>query len=160
MKSFKLFWTAHKWTGIVLAIVFASTAVTGFLLLVKKEFAWIQPPTNTGTGVLGAGTVLDASLFVPDTYDINLITATDYEVRDSGGGLVVAGTFAPGDAISFLGIQIQVDGDPAAGDSFSATPSVNQDVFTTVLNIITALETLGDQAAQRAQVNNIVGQAF
>lgn len=49
MKSFKFFWTAHKWTGIVLAIVFASTAVTGFLLLVKKEFAWIQPPTNSGT---------------------------------------------------------------------------------------------------------------
>ncbi len=48
MKTFKFFWTTHKWTGIVLAAVFAVTAVTGFLLLVKKKYEWIQPPTMSG----------------------------------------------------------------------------------------------------------------
>ena len=48
MKTFKFFWTTHKWTGIVLAAVFSVTAVTGFLLLVKKKYEWIQPPTISG----------------------------------------------------------------------------------------------------------------
>ena len=46
MKPFKFFWTTHKWTGILFAAFFATISVTGFLLLVKKEFAWIQPPTQ------------------------------------------------------------------------------------------------------------------
>ena len=48
MKLFKLLWTTHKWTGIVLGIVFLHTAVTGFLLLMKKDYAAIQPPTCQG----------------------------------------------------------------------------------------------------------------
>ena len=43
---FKFFWTTHKWTGIILALVFACTSVTGFMLLIKKKVDWIQPPTQ------------------------------------------------------------------------------------------------------------------
>lgn len=49
MKTFKFFWTTHKWTGILFSVFFLVIAVTGFLLLIKKEFAWIQPPTLKGT---------------------------------------------------------------------------------------------------------------
>jgi uncharacterized iron-regulated membrane protein len=49
MKTFKFFWTTHKWTGIILAIVFATISATGFLLLIKKDYAWIQPPTRVGS---------------------------------------------------------------------------------------------------------------
>lgn len=48
MKSFKLFWNIHKWVGIVIAIVVLNLAVTGFLLLIKKNVAWIQPPEKRG----------------------------------------------------------------------------------------------------------------
>lgn len=48
MKSFKFFWTTHKWTGIILAAIFAVLAVSGFLLLIKKDYDWIQPPTHEG----------------------------------------------------------------------------------------------------------------
>lgn len=48
-RRFKFFWSTHKWTGIVLALVLVMIATTGFLLLLKKEFAWIQPPTKKGT---------------------------------------------------------------------------------------------------------------
>jgi uncharacterized iron-regulated membrane protein len=47
MSSFKLFRNTHRWTGIVLATVLAMTSVTGFMLLIKKRIAWIQPPTQT-----------------------------------------------------------------------------------------------------------------
>ncbi len=45
MKTFKFFWTTHKWTGICLSLIFAGSATTGFLLLIKKQSDWIQPPT-------------------------------------------------------------------------------------------------------------------
>lgn len=48
MNTFKLFWDLHKWTGIAIAAVVVVTSVSGFFLLLKKEFAWIQPPTQSG----------------------------------------------------------------------------------------------------------------
>ena len=48
MNTFRLFWDLHKWVGISAAVLVLITAVTGFLLLVKKEFSWIQPPTQAG----------------------------------------------------------------------------------------------------------------
>jgi len=49
VKTFKFFWQTHKWTGIVLALIFIMIAVTGFVLLIKKRVDWIQPPTQQGT---------------------------------------------------------------------------------------------------------------
>lgn len=46
MKPLKFFFTAHKWTGIILGLIFVNLAVTGFLLLKKKDYAWIQPPSQ------------------------------------------------------------------------------------------------------------------
>ena len=48
MRTYKFFWKTHKWTGIVLSVVFLNIAISGILLLEKKNFAWIQPPTMTG----------------------------------------------------------------------------------------------------------------
>jgi uncharacterized iron-regulated membrane protein len=47
--TFRLLWQIHKWTGIVLGIVLLTSATTGFLLLIKKDFHWIQPTTQRGT---------------------------------------------------------------------------------------------------------------
>lgn len=48
MNLFKLSWNLHKWVGIGLALIIAMVSVTGFLLLIKKDYAWIQPPTKRG----------------------------------------------------------------------------------------------------------------
>jgi uncharacterized iron-regulated membrane protein len=48
MKTFKFFWTTHKWTGVIFSIVFATIATSGFLLLIKKNYDWLQPPTKQG----------------------------------------------------------------------------------------------------------------
>lgn len=45
---YKFFRQSHKWTGIVLGLIFLNIAVTGFLLLIKKDHEWIQPPTHKG----------------------------------------------------------------------------------------------------------------
>lgn len=48
MNTLRFFFKAHKWVGVCASLFLAVTAVTGFLLLLKKEFAWIQPPTRKG----------------------------------------------------------------------------------------------------------------
>ncbi len=48
MNTLRFFFKAHKWVGVCAATFLAVTAVTGFLLLLKKEFDWIQPPTQKG----------------------------------------------------------------------------------------------------------------
>ena len=49
MKLYKLLWDTHKWTGITLSVFLLISAGTGFLLLLKKRYQWIQPPTRKGT---------------------------------------------------------------------------------------------------------------
>jgi flagellar hook-associated protein 3 FlgL len=113
---------------------------------------------NTGTGVLGAGTVIDPATYIPDSYTITFTTAVDYEVRDSGAALIATGTVAPGQAITFPGVSIELDGEPAVGDVFSTTPSGNQDIFTTLSKLIAATEQQTGSAAQQAIVHNQIGQ--
>ena len=47
-RRYRWFWDIHKWAGLILALALAMLAVTGFLLLVKKDFASLQPPTISG----------------------------------------------------------------------------------------------------------------
>jgi uncharacterized iron-regulated membrane protein len=48
MRVYQYFRKTHKWVGILLSVVFLNSALTGILLLEKKNYAWIQPPTLTG----------------------------------------------------------------------------------------------------------------
>ncbi|MBN1361295.1 MAG: PepSY domain-containing protein [Sedimentisphaerales bacterium] len=48
MRPYQFCFELHKWLGIALSVVLINVSVTGVLLLVKKQHAWIQPPTRTG----------------------------------------------------------------------------------------------------------------
>ena len=48
MKPFRLVWSIHKWIGISLGLVLILSAGTGLLLLVKKDYAWLQPVSHRG----------------------------------------------------------------------------------------------------------------
>lgn len=45
----KLNRTIHKWGSIIIALPIILVLITGILLLVRKEFAYLQPPTQKGT---------------------------------------------------------------------------------------------------------------
>ena len=49
MRYFKFFWDTHKWTGIIAAVFLLTISVTGFVLLLKKEFDILQPSTQVST---------------------------------------------------------------------------------------------------------------
>lgn len=42
--------STHRWASIVIALPFLVIVITGILLLVKKEFAYIQPSSAKGAG--------------------------------------------------------------------------------------------------------------
>lgn len=59
----------HRWGGIVTLVPLAIMAGTGVLLQLKKESAWIQPPTLQGSGDAPAVSferILDAARSVPE----------------------------------------------------------------------------------------------
>ena len=47
MRVFRTIWLLHRWLGITAGVVLMMTAVTGLLLLVKKDYSWVQPSTMT-----------------------------------------------------------------------------------------------------------------
>jgi flagellar hook-associated protein 3 FlgL len=116
---------------------------------------------NTGGGVLGTTTVTNAAAYDGGTYAINFTAANTYEVRDSNNVLVTSGSYTDGQAIGFRGVQVTLTGQPATGDTFSVAPSTNQSLFTTVQNLVTALQGVATgSTASLAKLNNSVNGAI
>lgn len=59
---YKTLFKLHKWIGVVAALILVNAAVTGGLLLVKKQFAWIQPPEQKGSASHAPAATFDAVL--------------------------------------------------------------------------------------------------
>lgn len=119
-------------------------------------FAIAAAATNAGTGVASARSVVDPLQWDGDTYTISFTAPDTYEVRDSASALVTSGSFAPGTTVTFRGVQLAIDGQPATGDTFAVRPSQNQDVFTAIDSFLAALENADDGAANRALFSNTV----
>jgi flagellar hook-associated protein 3 FlgL len=116
---------------------------------------------NTGSGILGATTVTGAAGYSGKTYSINFTAPNTYQVVDSLGNVVVTnGAYTSGQAISFGGAQVTLTGQPAAGDSFSVAPSGNQSLFTTVQNLVSAMQTGASSPTAVPALNNAVSAAL
>lgn len=120
---------------------------------------------NNGSAVIDAGTTVGP--LVPDTYTITFTEVTPdnftYTVTDGAAAVVAGPNPYQEDAIidlSAFGIQTSVSGTPADGDSFVISPSVNQDMFQTVQNLITSLETGFADDVQQAQFLNQLNRSM
>ena len=94
---------------------------------------------NTGSGSIDPGSVTNAAAWVPDTYTISFSSPSQYQVTNSAGTVVASGAYTSGNAIAFNGVQVTVSGVPAAGDTFTVAPAGKASVFSTIGNLITAL---------------------
>jgi flagellar hook-associated protein 3 FlgL len=131
-------------------------------------------PANTGEVIFDLGTVIDPSAYVADTYTISFVTNINgnlaYTVYDSGPTQIIpalplidpddAPDFVDGAAIQFNGIQTSLSGTPAVGDSFTVSPSVKQDVFSTVQKLITAFEGNAPGSTGDAGTFNLINQSL
>lgn len=122
-------------------------------------------PSATNTGAAVVGTTSVAGSFIPDDYAVTYSQATPndpitYQVTDSTPAVIGSGTYVPGETITFAGASLRIDGVPADGDSFDVTPSIKQDVFTSLQAIVDDLNNAGSSPAAVAAVNNGMGQAL
>jgi flagellar hook-associated protein 3 FlgL len=115
---------------------------------------------NLGSGVLGAATVQNPAAYGGATYTIDFTAPNTYQVLNAANAVVTSGTYTSGQAISFGGVQVTLSGQPAAGDTFSVAPSTDQSLFTTVQNLVTALQQGTDTPATQAQLNNSINSAI
>ncbi len=109
-------------------------------------FVTAADPVNMGTGTIDIGSVITPASLTGNNYDISFtVTAgvTTYDIVNTTTGLPVSSgnTYVQNNTISFDGMQLNINGDPANGDKFTVSPSSNQSIFETVSNLITALET-------------------
>jgi flagellar hook-associated protein 3 FlgL len=116
-------------------------------------------PANTGTGTLGSSSVINPAAWVADTYTVTFLTPTTYEVRNSATTLVSSGTLTPPtQSLAFVGIEMRIDGAPAAGDTFTVTPSANRDTFSTLDRLMAAIDAPAGNPSARAQLHSNIGQ--
>jgi flagellar hook-associated protein 3 FlgL len=118
--------------------------------------------TNTGSGIVSQGVVTDSTLYTGQSYSVVFTAANAYDIRDVPGGVTLtSGAYVSGQAISYNGMQIDIKGSPAAGDTFSVAPSSNQSVFDTLNKLITTLSTplTGATAAVRAANSQALSDA-
>jgi flagellar hook-associated protein 1 FlgK len=81
-----------------------------------------QAAGNAGTATISAGEVLNPG--DPDlltTVTIRFTDANTWEARDAANNLIGGAAYVPGGNIQFNGWQVSIDGEPAAGDSFTVT---------------------------------------
>lgn len=121
-------------------------------------FSVAADPGNAGSGVLGAGTVVDPGAWVAGVYRIVFVTPTSYEVRDAADDLVASGDHVPGGSMEFLGISVALSGTPEAGDEFVVEPSTDRDVFSTLQALLARLETPVGSESDRPGLHNALGQ--
>ncbi len=123
-------------------------------------FSVAQAAANGGTGRVGERTVADPAQYDGGSYTLVFTAPDAWEVRDAASAVVADSSYRPGDAIRFRGLAVVVTGEPAAGDSFTVAPSVNQSVFGTLERLIAALERPDAGPAARAALANDLGGAL
>lgn len=134
------------------------------------KFSVQDSPANTGAGIIDPGQVFDINAYVADDYTISFVTNASgnigYNVVGAVSGQLIpplpqdpvmnAPDYVEGTAIRFNGVETKIEANPAIGDTFTVTPSVKQDLFTTIGDLAAALETVVFAPDQRANVQNKV----
>jgi flagellar hook-associated protein 3 FlgL len=133
----------------------------------NKTFVSSEGAVNTGTGIINAGSVIDQSSYISDTYTITTVDigggVPGYTISGAATGSVVGlpGTaYTDGGNIAFNGISINISGAPVIGDTFTLEPSRRQDIFETVQNAITALATPSSSPTGQTHLQNALARTL
>lgn len=127
------------------------------------RFTTAAAGTNTGSGIVSPGAVVDSSQLNGHSYEIKFGVAgtpavTTYTVTDKSASppvdVLANQPYTEGASISFGGMSMDVKGAPADGDSFSVDPSAKQSVFTTITNLIQTLRAPAEGSNGKASLAN------
>ena len=125
--------------------------------------------SNTGTLVVGSNSVTNTAAWSAATASgpindtITFGANGSYSVKDASGNPVtdssgnpITGTYTDGGSISFNGITVNMSGTPASGDTVkvqSDNASNTQDIFTTLNNMISTLQSGGSSTSINNALN-------
>lgn len=144
--------------------VFGDADVPGALKDGNGTFAAL-PDDNGGSGVISTGSVLDLSDWqnaADKPFKIEFSGSGDdleYSIRGDSGGIIQGPLeYVSGESIEFEGIQVNIKGTPADGDSFTVRDSEPQSLFAGVQNIIDALQS--PVGTSTAPVNNAINRGL
>ena len=128
---------------------------------------------NKGTGVIDHGRA--SGDYIADTYAIIFDQSFDeyaetqksgeipltYSVVDSQGKVLSTGIpFQSDKEIVFNGVHTAVKGEPEDGDFFIIRPSKHKEVFTTLENLIRALESKNPEANDKVSFHNSMNRTL
>ncbi|MEW6599412.1 MAG: flagellar hook-associated protein FlgK [Nitrospirota bacterium] len=84
----------------------------------------IYSSSDSTGGYVSSSSVSDASALTLDEYDINFTDSSTYNIvnHTTGAAVATGQTYSAGSTISFNGIDVVIDGTPAADDSFFISP--------------------------------------
>ena len=127
-------------------------------------FAVSAPATNTGNATYSKGTVTNPTAITGHQYQITFTvtgSTTTYDVIDvtASATVATAQSYTSGASIAFGGMSLELSGTPATGDVVQIDPSVNQDIFKTVSDLVAALRAPGGDPAARARLQNSLTDA-
>lgn len=108
---------------------------------------------NSGTAVIHASGFTDISAWDNDSYQVTFL-AGNYTVTDSSAAVVATGPFTTGQAITFNGFHLTLDGVPADGDIFTVAPRPAQDIFSTTQDLLSLLQMPDSPASAKAAQQN------
>jgi len=129
---------------------------------------------NSGTGTFDVGQLIEPTAYVAETYSINMVTNANgnlaYNVVGSISGQLIPPTsqnpiddapeYNSGASIQFNGIQTGITGEPVVGDVFVIEPSKSQDMFTSIHQLVLALETSVENDVGKTDVFNEINTAI
>lgn len=138
-------------------------------------FNVLDAPENKGTGIIDPGQA--SAGYIDDTYGIIFDQTIDpgkeldredgtdvpltYSVVDSSGKVLSSRVpYESGKAIVFNGVFTSVKGEPVDGDVFVIRPSQNQDIFTTLENLIRALDAESPEAEDSVGFHNAMNRSL
>lgn len=102
--------------------------------------------------VITTPSAFNSSGFPPE-YNFQFTSATDLTVTDSNGVTVFnTNSYAAGQTVSFLGIDVEISGNPLPGDNFELSLQENISVFDTLKSAIDWIAE-GDSPANQIQHN-------
>lgn len=106
------------------------------------EFSVDTAAGNSGTGTIAKGSVIDPSAYNSNPFTIEFTSADTFDIidNDTATAIQTSVAYSSRSSIEFAGIQTTIIGSPNAGDSFTITPSINQDIFSTVSKFVDTLD--------------------